>query len=177
MRYFGARPSPPDMNGFVMKALRKLLPALFLVALVQPALAAENATIGKLVVETVWARASVVRNGAAYVTIRNDGKTFHKLVGVSTPIAKSAGLHTVTMRDGVMRMHALKAIEIHPGEPAVMQPGGNHIMLMGLKQKLLKGQRFPLTLHFEKAGRLTVTVQVMGPGARGMKHRAGHDKQ
>jgi len=158
-----------DMKGLTMKLL---FSALILVALAQPALAADK--IGNLVVEKAWARASVARNGAAYLTVRNDGKAVDKLIGVSAPVAKLAELHTITMKEGVMRMTPLKAIEINPGEPTVMRPGGNHVMLLGLKQKLLKGQSFPLTLRFEKAGKLTVTVRVMGPGARDMKHGMGH---
>ncbi|MHA1536113.1 MAG: copper chaperone PCu(A)C [Alphaproteobacteria bacterium] len=148
--------------------------AVFIAGLAQPALPADKTSIGALVVEKAWARASVVRNGAAYITIRNDGKAVDRLVGVGTPVAKRAELHTVTMRGGIMRMHPLKAIEIHPGEPAVMRPGGNHVMLMGLKQRLVRGQGFPLTLQFEKAGKLTVSVQIMGAGARGMKRGMGH---
>ena len=170
--FFAIAPWLNDMKGFAMKLL---FSALILVALAQPALAADK--IGNLVVEKAWARASVARNGAAYLTVRNDGEAVDRLVGVSAPVAKHAALHTITMQEGVMRMRPLKAIEIHPGEPTVMRPGGNHVMLMGLKQKLLKGQSFPLTLRFEKAGKLTVTVRVMGPGARDMKHGMGHGQK
>lgn len=160
-----------------MPLLRILLSALFVATLVQSAMPADKPAIGKLVVEKAWARASVVRNGAAYITIRNDGDAPDRLIGVSTPVARSAGLHTVQMRDGVMRMHALEAIEIHPGEPAVLRPGGSHVMLIGLKRRLSKGGSFPLTLHFERAGRLTVTVRILGPGARGMKHGTTRGKR
>ena len=129
---------------------------------------------GKLVVERAWARASVARNGAAYVTIRNDGKAMDKLVAVSTPVAAKAELHTHLMDKGIMRMRPIEAVEVHPGAPAVMQPGGNHIMLMGLKHKLRKGETFPLTLRFARSGQVTVTVQVMSVGARGMEHGGDH---
>ena len=54
-----------------------------------------------------------------------------------------------------------------------MRPGGLHIMLMGLKRKLKRGERFPLTLRFAAAGEVTVMVSVHGPGAGGPKS-SGH---
>ncbi|MEJ2119486.1 MAG: copper chaperone PCu(A)C [Alphaproteobacteria bacterium] len=120
-----------------------------------------------IVVEQAWARASVTSNGAAYVSVRNTGKTTDQLIGVRTSVAKRAELHTHLMDNGIMRMRPLKAIEVTPGAPAVMRPGGDHIMLMGLTHKLKRGERFPITLRFAKAGEITVTVTVAGVGARG----------
>jgi copper(I)-binding protein len=120
-----------------------------------------------IVVEQAWARASLTANGAAYVSVHNTGMTTDQLIGVRTPVAKRAELHTHLMDKGIMRMRPLKAIELSPGAPAVMRPGGDHIMLMGLKRKLKRGERFPITLRFAKAGEVTVMVTVMGPGARG----------
>jgi hypothetical protein len=120
-----------------------------------------------MVVEQAWARASITSNGAAYVSIRNTGKTTDQLIGVLTPVAKRAELHTHLMDKGIMRMRPLKAIEVSPGAPAVMRPGGDHIMLMGLTHKLKRGERFPITLRFAKAGEVTVMATVAGPGARG----------
>lgn len=130
-----------------------------------------------IVVEQAWARASVTSNGAAYVSVRNTGKATDQLIGIRTPVAKRAELHTHLMDNGIMRMRPLKAIEVNPGAPAVMRPGGDHIMLMGLTHKLKRGQRFPMTLRFAKAGEITVMVRVMGPGASGPMGGAhkGHD--
>jgi copper(I)-binding protein len=125
---------------------------------------AKTATI---VVEQAWARASLTAIGAAYVSVRNTGITTDQLIGVRTPVAKRAELHTHLMENGIMKMRPLKAIELNPGAPAVMRPGGNHIMLMGLKHKLKRGERFPITLRFAKAGEITVMATVAGPGARG----------
>ena len=65
-----------------------------------------------------------------------------------------------------MKMRPIKAIEVNPGEPAVLKPGGLHIMLIGLKKPLVADQTFPLRLRFEKAGEIPVEVKVrkMGPG-------------
>lgn len=131
------------------------------------------AKTGTIVVEQAWARASLTTNGAAYVAFRNMGKSTDRLIGIRSPVARRAELHTHTMDKGIMRMRPLKAIEVHPGAPAVMRPGGDHIMLMGLTRKLKRGETFPITLRFAHAGEVTVMVTVAGPGASGPA-TAGH---
>ena len=71
------------------------------------------------------------------------------------------------MEGDVMRMRAVKAIEVNPGEPVTLKPGGLHVMLMGLKAQLKDGEQFPLTLTFEKAGSVAVDVAVEAAGAAG----------
>jgi copper(I)-binding protein len=127
-----------------------------------PALA-HDYTIGALHVQQPVARPSFPGqpSGAAYVSIENNGKQADKLVGVSTPIAASAQIHTMTMVGNVMKMREVDGIELEPSGKIAMQPGnGYHIMLMGLKQPLKVGDQFPMTLMFEKAGKLKVSVDV-----------------
>lgn len=163
-------------------ALKIVVPTLTLLLLAVPATAAEHhgaghPKVGSIIVEQAWARASLTANGAAYVSVHNTGKTTDRLVGIRTPVAKRAELHTHLMENGIVRMRPLKAIELSPGAPAAMRPGGDHIMLMGLTRKLKRGERFPVTLRFARAGEVTVMVTVMGPGARGPAgdpHK-GHD--
>ena len=131
------------------------------------AMSMKAAKVGALVVEQAWARASLTANGAAYVAFRNTGNSTDRLIGIHTPVARRAELHTQTMDKGIMRMRPLKAIEVHPGAPAVMRPGGDHIMLMGLTRKLKRGETFPITLRFAQAGEITVMATVAGPGASG----------
>lgn len=144
------------------------------VSLWSPGAQAGDYTIGDITVSGPWARASAgkVKNGAAYVTqIVNNGHQVDRLTGVDTPAAKKASLHTSKMEDDIMKMLPVKAIEVKPGEPAVMKPGGLHIMLMGLKAPLKMGDMFPMTLTFEKAGTLEIKVMVVEPGAMdGMDH-------
>jgi copper(I)-binding protein len=77
----------------------------------------------------------------------------------------------MTMDGDVMRMRQVSAIEVNPGEPTVLRPGGLHIMLIGLKAPMREKERFPLTLTFEKAGKVEVQIAVESAGARD----AGHD--
>jgi len=142
----------------------KLLPtlaALCALALTSPALAADIA------VSSPWARASAPNapNGACYLEIANTGKEPDRLVSASSPVAAKVELHTHLMDNGVMKMRPVDAFEVAPGEPQVLRPGGNHIMLMGLKETLKAGARFPVTLTFAKAGAVTVEVPVQDAGA------------
>jgi copper(I)-binding protein len=92
------------------------------------------------------------------------------LISGSSPIAERVGLHRSSMKDGIMRMRPVKAIEVFPGEPTAIAPGGLHIMLIGLKQPLVAGRTFPLTLTFERAGSVEVQVKVQEDNAGSMKH-------
>ena len=142
------------------------------------AIAAEPARIGDIMIEQAWARATPGKapNGAAYFTLRAEGETPDRLVAAASPVAERAELHTHLMEDGVMKMRAIKAVEITPGSPTVFQPGGHHVMLMGLKAPLVEGERFPLTLTFERAGPVEIEVEIEKIGAMApMKGHGGHD--
>jgi copper(I)-binding protein len=127
-------------------------------ALAQPA---------QLEVNNAWARATPgkAENGAAYVTIQSP--TADRLVSASTPVAKQAELHTMSMQGMVMKMRPIAGLDIPAGQPVALKPGGEHIMLMGLNKPLRAGETFPLTLDFEKAGPRTVNVTVEKAGATG----------
>jgi periplasmic copper chaperone A len=121
----------------------------------------------QLEVNNAWAGATPgeSENGAAYVTIQSP--TADRLVSASTPVAKKAELHTMSMQGMVMKMRPISGVDIPAGQPVSLKPGGEHIMLMGLNQPLREGQSFPLTLDFEKAGPRTVTVTVGKAGSKG----------
>ena len=101
--------------------------------------------------------------GAIYFVIKNLGTSSDKLVGVSTDVAGMAELHTNVNDAGMMRMQHIQGIDIPAHGSAVLKPGGNHIMLMDLKGQLKEGAKYPLKLTFEKAGTITVQVQVERP--------------
>lgn len=121
----------------------------------------------QLEVDNAWAGATPgkAENGAAYLTIQSP--TADRLVSASSPVAKKAELHTMSMQGMVMKMRPITGLDIPAGQPVTLKPGGEHIMLMGLNQPLHEGQSFPLILDFEKAGPRTVTVTVEKAGARG----------
>jgi periplasmic copper chaperone A len=118
--------------------------------------------------EQVWARptAGAGTTGAAYFTLTNNGPA-DQLIGASTPIAASAGVHETIDDNGVMKMRPVASIALAPDRPVTFRPGGYHVMLIGLKAPLKVGDSFPLTLSFAHAQPLTVTVKVQA-GAAGM---------
>lgn len=148
--------------------MKKLLLAAVLALAPLPAFAAD-ATLGPLQVDQPWSRATAAsaRNGGAYLVVRNAGPDGDRLVAAATTVAGRAELHTHIDDSGVMKMRHVPAIDVPAGGQAVLKPGGFHVMLMELKAPLAEGQRFPLTLTFEKAGSVTVEVAVGKPGAMG----------
>lgn len=100
--------------------------------------------------------------GAAYLSIENKGKAEDKLMSASTPAAASTQVHLTTMKGDVARMREVDNIAIAPGARIAMHPGeaGYHFMLIGLKHPLTAGEKFPLSLTFEKAGKVDVMVVV-----------------
>ncbi len=118
-------------------------------------------------VNNAWARATPAgaENGAAYLTLV--AAAADRLTGVSTPVAKKAELHQMTMDGTVMKMRQIDGIDLPAGRPVTLKPGAVHIMLVGLSHVLQPGQSFPLTLHFEKAGTQVVNVAVGQAGAMG----------
>ncbi|MFO1428645.1 MAG: copper chaperone PCu(A)C [Candidatus Competibacteraceae bacterium] len=139
-----------------MKKLSSLVLPLCLSGL---AWAADPATIQ---IEQPWARETppTATNGAVYMTLLNRGDQPDRLVEASGEVAKTIELHTHSMEGNQMKMRPVASIEVEPGKPTVLKPGGLHIMLLDLKQPLVAGQHFPLTLHFEKAGNISVEVTV-----------------
>ncbi|MCY4311725.1 MAG: copper chaperone PCu(A)C [Rhodospirillaceae bacterium] len=121
---------------------------------------------GPIVVERAWARATTINVSAAYATLRNAGTAADRLIRVSSPVARRVEIHNVVDRNGIVSMVPVKVIVVSPEEPSVLRPGGLHIMLMGLKQKLVKGQTIPLTFTFRTAGAINVDAVVAKHGAR-----------
>lgn len=148
---------------------RRAALALALAAAAAPAAAHHDHRIE--VVEP-WARAALAgRTGAAYMTLVNPTDTPDRLLAAAADVAETVELHAHLHEGGVMRMRPVAAIEVHPGEPAVLAPAGLHIMLIGLRRDLKRGETIRLILSFEKAGKVEVEVPVLAAGARGPEGR------
>ncbi len=116
------------------------------------------------------------RTAAAYLrTLRNTGEQADRLIGASTPAARTVEIHrSVVDADHVMRMRAIDGIELPAqGEVRLRHGGELHMMLIDLKTPLKNGDRFPMTLRFQKAGEREVTVWVQQPrdAATGPDHK------
>jgi copper(I)-binding protein len=99
---------------------------------------------------------------AAYFVIENQGKTDDRLLGVDSPISGEAQLHEHVMQGDLMKMQQVPNVVIPAGGKVTFAPMAYHVMLLDLidRSLLSDGKRFPLTLHFEKAGNITVQVSV-----------------
>lgn len=119
--------------------------------------------LGTLSIDHPYARATVAGqpSGGAFLSIKNTGNEVDRLVSVNSPVAKSTEIHTMMMDGNVMKMREVSDIELKPATTVDMTPGhGYHIMLIGLAQPLKAGDKFPLTLTFQKAGKIDVSVHV-----------------
>ena len=112
-------------------------------------------------IEDAWARATPpgARTGAVYLTIRNAGEA-DRLVAASSHAAGEVQIHTHRHEGGMMKMEQLEALEIPAGGEAVLAPGGDHLMLIGLESGLVDGHSIHIELEFAAAGPLQVTVPV-----------------
>lgn len=97
---------------------------------------------------------------AAYFTLRNAGKTGHALVKAASPAARAVELHTVVHEGDMMKMRPVPRIEVKAGGETRLQPGGLHVMLIGIKQPLKEGAEVPLTLTFEDGSEKKVVAPV-----------------
>ncbi|MFJ7314162.1 copper chaperone PCu(A)C [Pseudomonas sp. NPDC098747] len=99
---------------------------------------------------------------AAYFVIHNTGKTADRLLSVDSPIAPEAQLHEHVMQGDLMKMQQVPSVDIPAGGNVTFAPMAYHVMLLNPTDRSLlsDGKRFPLTMHFEKAGDVTVEVAV-----------------
>jgi periplasmic copper chaperone A len=156
--------------------LRTLCGILFLGALTCASASAEEVKAGDLVITQAWSRATPggAKVGGGYLTIENKGSTADRLIGGSADIAAKVQVHEMAMNNGVMTMRPIdKGLTIEPGKTVKLAPGGLHLMLLDLKSPLKQGDKVPLTLEFERAGKVPLSLDVQGIGAQGPANSGG----
>ena len=121
---------------------------------------------GHVKIEEPWARATLPGQnvGAVWLTMKATNTTGDHLISASSPVALRVELHTHTFENNVMRMREIPRIDLPPNVSVVLEPGGLHLMLFGLRAPLVQGTTIPLSLVFEKAGRIDVSVTVIPLG-------------
>lgn len=158
-----------------MRRRHLLLAAPALAMAVRPAPAQEapvpEIRVGDLVLTGPWSRAAAQGgSGAGFLTIRNAGTARDRLLSATTAAAGRIELHT-HIRDGeVMRMRQVPTIDLPPGQAVALQPGGLHLMLLGLTRPLRQGEVVSVTLTFERAGTVQTSLAVHAAGARAPVH-------
>jgi copper(I)-binding protein len=144
-----------------------------LVALCTPAFA-HDYTVGDIKIDHPYARATPPNANVAggFMTIENMGAEADRLIGAESGLSERVEIHEMAMENDVMKMRALAdGLELPAGATTELKPGGYHVMFLGLKQPLAEGESYPVTLVFEKAGKLEVELKIEGMAA---KHGAGH---
>ena len=176
------------MNGVTAIMFRRTLAALLLAPLAlgfaNGANAADPGQTGPIQITGAFSRAAPVDGvSGLFLTIVNSGAA-DRLIGIGSPGAGKAELHESIDDKGVMKMRPIAALDIPAGGTVKLVPGGYHIMLIGLKQAVMAGGQVPITLTFEKAGKIEAVASVVKPGGgapmnqgmnHGMSHGMSHD--
>lgn len=103
-------------------------------------------------------------NGAAYMTLTNNGSGDDQLVSVAADVAETGELHETTTEGGSMSMQQVDGIDIPAGGSAVLEPGSYHVMLFEVTEGLAEGDTVELTLTFDRAGEQTISAEVVPTG-------------
>jgi len=129
--------------------------------------AGQDAAPGGVVVSNAWSRPTPegMSMGVGYLTVVNHGKRDDTLIHASTPAAQSVEFHESLVVDGMSRMRPREAIPVAAGTTVKLEPGGLHLMLVGLEAPLAAGAKVPLVLVFRGAGSITVNLSVGTPPA------------
>ena len=153
--------------------IRLLLTAIALLVVAGGAAFAHSYKLGSLEIGHPWARATppTAPTAGGFLTVTNTGTSPDRLLSVSSPAAASVQIHETKMEGNVMRMREREGgLEIAPGGTVTLAPGNLHLMLMGLKAPFKQGEKVPVTLVFEKAGKIEVELSVVAIGATPSRH-------
>jgi len=134
-----------------------LLVSMVFLASCQPA----KITMGVLEVKDAWSRpAASGDNGAVYLVIENGTSQNDTLLSAQSDVATAVELHLSEMEGDHMSMHHQESVPVMAGEAVYFEPGGLHVMLVGLTRELRAGETFEVIFVFERAGETSVTVTV-----------------
>jgi periplasmic copper chaperone A len=151
----------------IMRCLSRLsLIAVLLAA--APAAFAQAGGTSKINVDHPWARATPAgaTTGAAYMTLANKSATADRLTAASSDVANKVQIHEMAVVNGIMQMQEVaNGLSIPASGSVTLKPGAYHVMLIGLKKRLIAGQTLRLTLIFAKAGSISITVPIQAIGA------------
>lgn len=108
-----------------------------------------------------WVKATDTEMTGAFGTLTNNtGEPIH-VVGVSSTVTERNELHEMVAQDGTMMMAEMAdGFVIEAGADFVLEPGGNHLMLMDLTAPIEAGENVELTLEFENGGTFTWVAPV-----------------
>jgi copper(I)-binding protein len=139
------------------------------------------AAFAETVIEEAWVRLPppVADTAAAYMTIRNHGDKDIEITGIKTAAAKSPEFHSMEMHDGMMHMMKMEKVIVPAHGGISFNPGGNHLMLIGLTDKLKTGEHIMMTLETSEGESIMVHAEVrdMRGNTKKDEHKMDGDMQ
>lgn len=159
----------PNTQGLVLAAALLGLLGLLSIATAAPEAidAPTEASASPVAISDAYARAVPpgVTNSAIFMRMRNPAEQPIALVAASSPFAETVELHTHLQEAGAMAMRRVERIAIPAGDEAVLEPGGLHLMLIGLKQPLMPGDAVKVELTFDdgRTQELTAAARALTP--------------
>jgi hypothetical protein len=107
-----------------------------------------------------WIRATVATQKSSGAYMQLNAAEDSRLVSVSSPVAGISEIHEMAMSNDVMKMAAIKGLDLPAGKAVELKPGGYHVMLLNLKRQLKEGETVPLTLVVEGPDKKRQSIQV-----------------
>ena len=141
-----------------------------LIAALTAFLSSSPAPAHDIAVKQAWSRATPkgAKVAGGYLAIENRGIQPDRLLSASSSAAAKVEIHQMALQDGIMTMRPLDDGLTIPADATVaLAPGGDHIMFVGLNAPFEEGQRVPVSLNFERAGKIDTTFEVGSVGAKG----------
>jgi copper(I)-binding protein len=124
---------------------------------------ATTPAVAQVTVKDPWVRATVPQQTATGAFMQLNSPADARLLSASSPVAGVVELHEMALDKDVMKMRAVRAIDIPAGKGAELKPGGYHVMLMNLKSQMKEGEVVPITLVVEGKDGKRWTIEVKAP--------------
>ena len=119
--------------------------------------------MAQVTVKDPWVRATVSAQKATGAFMQITSAQDARLVEAKSPVAGVVEVHEMVMEKDVMKMRAVKSLDLPAGKTVELKPGGYHVMLMDLKEQMKEGATVPLTLVIEGKDKKRSTIEIKAP--------------
>lgn len=141
--------------------MKRIINSSMLVALLFAAIALPS--YAQVTVKDPWVRATVAQQKSTGAFMQITSNHDARLLEAKSPVAGVVEVHEMSMDNGVMKMRAIKGLDLPAGKSVELKPGGFHIMMMDLKQQIKEGDIVPVTLVVEGKDKKRTSLEVKVP--------------
>lgn len=99
-----------------------------------------------------------ITNSAAYFTIINNGEKDITLIDVASDAAQRVEMHEHVVSNGAMKMQKMGPLTIPAKGSVSFQPGGSHIMFIGVTNNIKSGDKIDITFSFDDGTNKTIST-------------------